>query len=212
VIDDRLAKDASLIVFLEHFSYGTRVLPLEPTAFVAELEQRWTQRRRSQQPARAAVRDVDQPEASAAIFLSYSREDSEAAVRLYEHLDALGLDVWFDRDRLEGGDAYEQKIRRQIRSCALFIPLVSRRTERRVEGFFRREWKMADERVRGIADHVPFILPVATDDVSSSSDGVPDSFKRVHWTRLAEGRPTSEFEVRIVQLVREHRKRERGLS
>ena len=221
VVDARAADDRSLVVFLEHFSYGTRIVPMDATAFAAELEARWSRRRAARPvpatamataPARAAGRDAEPTEADAAIFLSYTRDDAAAAERLYRRLDALGLDVWFDSDRLEGGDAYDLKIRRQIRNCAFFLPLVSRRAEQRVEGFFRREWKMAEERMRGIAEHVPFILPVAVDDVRTRGDGIPEAFRPLHWTRLDEGVTTPEFEARIVQLVREHSKRKHGLA
>ncbi|MBI3350119.1 MAG: toll/interleukin-1 receptor domain-containing protein [Burkholderiales bacterium] len=213
VVEERLTDDRSLVVFLEHFSYGTRIVPMAPTTFVAELERRWLARRRPG-PAAPAITGRE-PEADAPhspIFLSYARDDSEAAERLYRRLDALGLDVWYDRDRLESGDAYEQKIRRQVRSCAFFVALISRRAEQREEGFFRREWRQAEERMRGIADHVPFVLPVAVDDVNTRGDGIPEPFRKLHWARLEGGVATPEFETRIVQLVREHSKRRRGLA
>ena len=63
----------------------------------------------------------------------------------------------------------------------------------------------------GIADSVPFILPVVVDDTPEYCDTVPEAFSKAQWTRLAEGKPTPEFEARLVRLVREARKREVGL-
>lgn len=213
LIDHRIESDRRLVLFLEHFSYSTRIVPMEGAAFAVELERRWRARRRPLSPASGEPRaDVDHAQPGSRIFLSYSRDDSAAAERLYRRLDALGLDVWFDRDRLDGGDAYEQKIRRQVRSCALFIFVASRRAEQRVEGFFRKEWRLAEERMRGIADHVPFVLPIAVDDVSSRSDGFPEAFRRVHWTRAPDGVLPPEFESHVVQLVRDHGRRAQGLA
>lgn len=212
IIDDQVAGDAALVVFLQHFSYGTRIVPMDPSTFAIELERRWSQRRRPAARAAAAPREPEPTASSSAIFLSYARDDSEAAERLYRRLDALGLDVWFDRERLESGDAYEQKIRRQVRTCAFFMPVISRRAEQRVEGFFRREWRQAEERMRGIADHVPFIVPVSVDDVNTRGDGIPEGFRKLQWSRLPDGVTTPEFEARVVQLVREHSKRQRGLG
>jgi len=147
-----------------------------------------------------------------AVFISYAKEDLAAVQALQRSLETLGVDVWFDKDRLEAGDLYDQKIKRNIRGCSFFIPVVSRSTERRLEGYFRREWRLADERSMGIADGVPFILPVVVDDTPEYSESVPESFGKAQWTRLVDGGTTPEFEARLVQLVRESRKREVGLA
>ena len=76
---------------------------------------------------------------SSAIFLSYASQDSAAAQRLCDALRAAGLEVWFDQNELRGGDAWDAKIRSQIRECALFMPLISANTDARSEGYFRRE-------------------------------------------------------------------------
>ena len=62
---------------------------------------------------------------SKAVFLSYAREDADAARRLADALRAFGVEVWFDRSELRGGDAWDQRIRRQIKECALFMPIIS---------------------------------------------------------------------------------------
>jgi hypothetical protein len=66
--------------------------------------------------------------ASAAVFVSYAREDSDAARRIAEALRSHGPEVWFDQDELRGGEAWDQKLRRQIKECALFVPVVSANT------------------------------------------------------------------------------------
>src|SRR3954469_18132710 len=94
------------------------------------------------------------------IFISYAREDTEPARRIAEALRAFGVEVWFDQSELRGGDAWDQKIRGQIKGCALFIPLISQRTEARTEGYFRREWKLAIDRTHDMAGGRSFIVPV----------------------------------------------------
>ena len=49
------------------------------------------------------------------IFISYASENRAAARLLRDALEASGLDVWYDENELGGGDAWDQKIRRQIR-------------------------------------------------------------------------------------------------
>jgi hypothetical protein len=98
------------------------------------------------------------------IFLSYASEDLEAAERIKTALEAAGVEVWFDKGRLQAGDDWDQKIRRNVDNCSLFVPIVSRATESRAEGYFRREWARAADRALGIADEIPFIVPVAADE------------------------------------------------
>ena len=82
-------------------------------------------------------------ESAKAIFLSYASQDAEAARRICDSLRAAGLEVWFDQSELRGGDAWDAAIRKQVRECALFVPLISANTDARSEGYFRREWNLA---------------------------------------------------------------------
>ena len=70
-------------------------------------------------------------EPSRAVFLSYASQDAEAAQKICEALRAAAVEVWFDKSELRGGDAWDAKIRRQIRECALFLPIISEDTQRR---------------------------------------------------------------------------------
>jgi hypothetical protein len=76
-------------------------------------------------------------EPSRAVFLSYASQDAGAAQRICEALRAAGIEVWFDKSELRGGDVWDRSIRQQIRECALFVPLISTHTDARPEGYFR---------------------------------------------------------------------------
>ena len=80
------------------------------------------------------------------------------ARRIADALAAFGVEVWFDQDELAGGDAWDAKIRGQVRRCALFVAVVSAATQARGEGYFRREWKLAAERTHDMAAGVPFLV------------------------------------------------------
>jgi len=140
-------------------------------------------------------------EPSRAVFLSYASEDAKAAENLCDALRAAGIEVWFDQSELQGGDAWDASIRRQIKSCALFIPIISRNTDVRDEGYFRLEWKLAVDRSHLMAVNRPFLVPVVIDDTSDRDDRVPDRFHDVHWTRLAGGRNAAEFVERVRRLL-----------
>ena len=109
-------------------------------------------------------------EPSRAVFLSYASQDSQAALRICEALRAADMEVWFDRNELRGGDAWDHSIRQQIKSCALFIPIISKNTHDRDEGYFRLEWKLAIDRSHLMAADKPFLLPVVVDDTSDDDE------------------------------------------
>ena len=73
----------------------------------------------------------------AAVFLSYASQDAEAAECIADALRESGVEVWFDKSELVGGDAWDAKIRQQIKECALFVPIISANTQARAEGYFR---------------------------------------------------------------------------
>jgi TolB-like protein len=141
-----------------------------------------------------------------AVFLSYAREDAAAAKRIADALRAFGVEVWFDQNELRGGDSWDAKIRGQIKACALFIPLVSQKTEERSEGYFRREWKLAVDRTHDMAGGRAFIVPVVIDDTAESGAAVPEEFMKVQWTRLARGEPSPEFVTQVKRLLDAPRK------
>jgi hypothetical protein len=139
--------------------------------------------------------------ANQAVFLSYASQDAEAARRICEALRAVGVEVWFDQNELVGGDAWDQKIRGQISSCALFVPLISANTQARLEGYFRLEWKLAAQRTHTMADEKTFLLPVVIDATRDAEAKVPVEFKAVQWTKLPGGETPEKFCARVKALL-----------
>jgi hypothetical protein len=135
------------------------------------------------------------------VFLSYASEDRKAAQALRDALGAYGLEVWYDESALDGGDVWDQKIRRQIRECDFFMPLISAQTEARPEGYFRREWRFAVERTLDMADDHTFLLPVVIDGTNEAGARVPDKFLTVQWMRVPGGQPTPALEALCRRLV-----------
>jgi TIR domain len=76
-------------------------------------------------------------EPARAVFLSYASQDAEAARRIADTLRSAGVEVWFDQSELRGGDVWDQRIRHQIRECALFLPIISAHTQQRVGRIFQ---------------------------------------------------------------------------
>lgn len=146
--------------------------------------------------------EVSQPSAAAgAVFLSYASQDAEAAQRICQGLREAGIEVWFDKSELRGGDAWDQMIRKQIKACTLFIPVISRHTHERREGYFRLEWNLALDRSRLISTTQAFLVPVVIDDTREDDEEVPERIRDVHWTRLPGGETSPTFVERIKRLL-----------
>jgi TolB-like protein len=140
-------------------------------------------------------------EGSRAVFLSYASEDVGATERIATALRGAGIEVWFDRSELRGGDAWDRQIRKQIHDCALFIPIISAHAQARLEGYFRREWKLAADRTHDMAEEKAFLVPVVIDDTSERHASVPEKFRDVQWTYLLAGEASGTFIERVKGLL-----------
>ena len=59
------------------------------------------------------------------IFLSYARENLDVADRINLELREAGYEVFFDKDKIAGTEAFRQKIKEEIADCDLFLFLLS---------------------------------------------------------------------------------------
>ena len=202
--DDHTSHDARLMSFLQQVSVRTRIYP-GAERFVEELHARWQARRKPAAAAAPAAAARFLPPAREmpdnAVFISYARDDLPAVQRIKAGLEAAGVVTWFDMDRLEVGDDYDRKIQRNIARCSYFIPVISATTQRRLEGYFRREWSYAMDRVRNMADGALFILPVSIDATTAAAALVPDRFKALHFTSLPGGEVPAEFARRLTDFM-----------
>jgi hypothetical protein len=189
--DPEIKTDKPLVAFLGQYSPRTRVFDKGSTAdFVRELYRRWS--------AAAPSSLTDVPEG--VIFISYAREDGAAAKALCTALEAKHLTVWMDvkkasgdndhEERLCAGDDYEKKIKTAIKQCSLFVPVLSHTTIVK-EGYFRREFQWAGERLEIMPDR-PFIVPIIVDDTRTGDHkDIPNYFqphgRKVHVIRVLGG-------------------------
>ena len=203
--DGHSGNDGRLMAFLQQVSVRTRIYS-GAEKFVDELHRRWSARNGlgtvvpiGVQPQRFLPPEREMPDN--AVFISYAREDLPAVQKLKTALDAAGIRTWFDLERLESGDDYDRKIQRNIARCSYFIPIVSANTQRRVEGYFRREWSYAIDRARNMAEGALFILPACVDDTEGGRANVPDKFKAVHFTQMPGGEVPPDFVNRLRDLL-----------
>ena len=190
LVSEDTMRDRDLIVFLERFSQDSRCYPVDAASFVSELYRRWRERNPAGESA-ADMQTQESPSTGATIFISYSSDDLPAAKSVFADLQGIGGDVaWFDKSALRPGDNWERQILGAIQKCSLFLPLISANTERRTEGYFRREWDEAAERSRRIEGR-KFIFPIVIDRVYGGDMGryslLPDRFKTVQYSHAPGG-------------------------
>jgi TIR domain/SIR2-like domain len=156
--------EESLTVFLRSYSKETEILSQDPPVdFVAEMHRRWLEAYGGGRPP-VEPEQAPQPP-SAMFFISYSRTtDIANAELIYQALLNVGLteaDVWFDRRTVDPGEDYQRKIMDGIEGCRYFLPLVSKQSNRREEGYVFREWDKASERL--LQMNREFLVPVIVD-------------------------------------------------
>ena len=203
VVDDYAPQEKNLVLFLEQYWTSTRIFRSgNVVGFVNELRHRWGER--NPQKIAAATHRPKKIVASerlpatmpdGVLFISYAREDQAAVERLRESLKEFP--VWFDQAKLEAGEAWERKIEDNIARCRFFMPIISKTTNRRLEGFFRREWNQAADRTRAMDDDCRFIVPITIDDTKAATARVPKPFLRAHWWQLPDGEATPQFKNEI---------------
>jgi hypothetical protein len=59
------------------------------------------------------------------IFISYSRKDKDFVDKLVRDLENSGFSVWIDREDIRGGDSWRKSIVDAIRSCDIFVLVLS---------------------------------------------------------------------------------------
>ena len=113
------------------------------------------------------------------IFLSYAREDVNAARRVCRALRVNGAEVWFDEDSLIGGQRWLPTITKQIRQSDFFIALLSRSSVNK-QGVVQREMREALKVVETLPEDRIFVVPVRLEECQPTFDWLQE----IHWIDL----------------------------
>ena len=55
------------------------------------------------------------------IFISYSRKDKDIVDQFFNRLVEAGYSVWIDRDGIDGGDQFDDKIAKAIKNSSIVV-------------------------------------------------------------------------------------------
>lgn len=210
-LSDTEATKPDLKFFLEHFTTNTDVIvDQSPAEFATNLEAKWQQSRsgNSQAPLDVVVNNYDalrNPPPPNCVFISYAATTSDSseaidkrvAIKIRNKLEEAGINAWLDLDELHGGDDYARKIRRFINTCGIFMPIISDNTNSRDEGFFRREWSWAVDRLSNFTGSARrFVVPIALGGIDPYSCEVPEEFLKFQFLRI-DSSPDADFIQRV---------------
>ncbi|MFL5384388.1 MAG: toll/interleukin-1 receptor domain-containing protein [Longimicrobiaceae bacterium] len=148
----------AIVYYKEKYKLG--VYAMEPGAFVIELGRRY-----QAQPADASVSAYVPTEDQPTVFICHANEDKEYAGRLSAELKQHGMRPWLDREALEGGDRWDELIRRTIRrQVDYFVVLQSRTMDRKTIGYLNREIELAIDRQKEYRFPARFIIPAKIEE------------------------------------------------
>ena len=93
------------------------------------------------------------------LFLCHAKEDDEKVGKLYYQLRDLGIDPWYDKEKLIVGDRWEDEIINAIEKTDFFAMCFSE-TAIQKTGFIQREIKVAVREYQKRPQQLAFLLPV----------------------------------------------------
>jgi len=96
------------------------------------------------------------------IFISYAREDAEAAKRMYADIKHAGGIPWFDQEDLLPGQNWELEIGHAIRRCSYFIAIISERSSNK-SGYIQKELRKALDILEEQPPNAIYIIPARID-------------------------------------------------
>ena len=107
------------------------------------------------------------------MFISYAREDADAAKRLQQDLEVAGLTPWLDKECLIGGRNMKISIKNAIKKSRFVIPLFSSiSVEKR--GYVQREFKYAIDVLDEFPESKIYVIPCRLDDCEIPYDRLKD--------------------------------------
>jgi hypothetical protein len=185
----------SMVLFFGGVSRNIQVVAGDPAEFIAELGRRWREKHPITEGTLSEYvlpPELEMP--AGAIFMSYAREDEEAARRLKAGLEKQGCVVWYDRERLKPGGNWANHLEDEVKGrCSLFLSVISRTTEGEPSGYFHQERNWASEWYSMFSEGEEFYIPVIIDDSPLATKREPRSFRHVQATSLPGGEVTEDF-------------------
>jgi hypothetical protein len=119
-----------------------------------------------------------QDKSNKSVFISYAREDEEAATRLYNDLRRAGAIPWRDREAIRPGQDWKYVLSKAIKNNRYFIPLLSSKSVTKI-GYVNHELSYALEVSKNFPQGAIYIIPVRLDNCD-----IPENLANLHCADL----------------------------
>lgn len=139
------------------------------------------------------------------VFISYCSERVDDARKLHDKLLERGLDPFFDKERIDGGDRWRQVLEEEIRASLFFVLMVSPEIFSRPESVVFREVREAMDREKDLPLNSKFFFPVQV-------AGEEKKFDDPHFAEIQHQPLTDSDEDRDAlasRILKEHQRRSR---
>ncbi|MDQ1353295.1 MAG: hypothetical protein QG657_3601 [Acidobacteriota bacterium] len=124
------------------------------------------------------------------VFLCHASEDKAFASALHVHLKAAGLDPWLDKEKLRGGDLWDDMIQMVIKKEIDYFLVLQSKSLKKVEGYVHKEIYEARERQKAFRPGYCFIIPLIIDE-----SGILEELEAFHAISI-------DSEYKIEELIR----------
>jgi TIR domain/SIR2-like domain len=102
------------------------------------------------------------------VFISYTKEDTRTANKLYNDLKMAGVYPWLDSESLLPGQNWKVATKLAIKNSRYFITVISKNSER--EGRVQRETKEALEILKEFRPSEIFVIPIRIENCTVSDE------------------------------------------
>ncbi len=117
------------------------------------------------------------------VFLSYSWDDKTIVEKIKSEFEHNGVSVFFDDDELKTGDRYNQVIKKYIKNCDYFVPIISNNAIGDKNRFvYDKEWKSAIV-LDGYKDE-SYLRPYIIDDTAPTDDRIPEEIRNINIKKI----------------------------
>lgn len=152
---EKLKRDT--VYFFIESDYRIRICNANLISFSSELKKRYDNKILFSPKEKLQVRDAP------SIFICHAEEDKSFAIKLYKELEEKGFKPWLDKEDLNGGVSWNEKIIRTLNKIDYVIIIASESLRKKNIGYVNKEITLALDRQTQFRN-LTFIIPVLIDN------------------------------------------------
>jgi hypothetical protein len=100
------------------------------------------------------------------VFISYALEDGDLAARVFDALQKAQFEPWLDRESIEGGDDWDQRIEAELDATDFTLVLYTSAFCRKTDSYVNKEIALA--RRRALKVRGSFIIPLRSGEITDA--------------------------------------------